>query len=201
MIKNIVFDMGNVLLKYHPKEFIQKYVADEEVQQLLFDEIFASVEWLQFDRGTITRKGIQKAVQKRIPEELGSVVEQILTDWYQDLQPIEEMADVIIKLKKKGYALYILSNASQVFYQFKDKIPNFSAFDGVFISSDWQLLKPEKEIYSAFYSHFQLIPSQCYFIDDSPPNIESAKTTGMDGVIFRGNVVTLIEQLEKLAIL
>ncbi|MEI5993525.1 HAD family hydrolase [Candidatus Enterococcus mansonii] len=200
MIKNIVFDMGNVLLRYKPAEFIKTFTDNEEYQTILLKEIFHSMEWIQYDRGTITKEELGMKVCKRVPEALNEMVSKILLHWHEEIKPIVEMEPVIKQLKEKGYQVYLLSNASSDYYTFCKKVPAIAYFDGVFISSDWKLIKPEAEIYRAFYSHFQLVPSECYFVDDLPINIESAANTGMPGCVFHGELAELLANFEKAGI-
>lgn len=54
MIKNILFDMGNVLIHFDRKVFLDRLDISEEDKQLLLREVFLSVEWVQMDRGTLT---------------------------------------------------------------------------------------------------------------------------------------------------
>lgn len=197
MIKNVVFDMGNVLVRYQPADFIKGYTSHPEEQRLLVNEIFGSVEWLQFDRGAISKDEMAVKICQRLPIEHHGTVSEILTHWYEGLQPIEEISEIVRQLKEQGYRLYILSNASQDYYHFRSIIPTLELFDGEFVSSDWQLLKPEKAIYQSFYSHFQLVPSECYFIDDIPMNVECSRRTGMASDIFRGDCQELLVNLRE----
>lgn len=198
MIKHIVFDMGNVLISYKPKDMLKKYLADENDQEILFNELFHSVDWLKFDRGTIRKEAFKVNVSHRVPAHLKNVAFDLLDNWYKEIHPINEMESIIHALKEEDFNLYILSNASSDFHYFKTKIPNFNQFDGVFLSSDWKMLKPEKEIYQAFYSHFNLNPSECFFIDDMPANIESASNTGMNGYVFKNDFQQLTATLNAL---
>ena len=195
MKKKIVFDMGNVLISYQPKKVIERYTSDSDAQKILFKEIFHSVEWLKFDRGTLNKDELKRIVCQRIPMELEKAALLLLDHWYEDVHPIIEMEPIIEALADKGHELYILSNVSVDFHQFKNKIPAFYRFNGVFISSDWKMIKPEQSIYHAFYAHFQLNPSECFFIDDMPLNIESALNTGMEGFIFKDNFCDLKKAL------
>lgn len=195
MKKKIVFDMGNVLISYKPQKMIERYTSDVEAQKLLFKEIFHSIEWLKFDRGTLQKDDLKRIVCNRIPNELKELAITILDDWYNDVHPIIEMTPIVEQLAEKGHELYILSNVSVDFHQFKDKIPGFDLFKGIFISSDWKMIKPEQDIYRAFYAHFQLNPADCFFIDDMPLNIESASNTGMEGFIFQNNFTELRKAL------
>jgi len=198
MIKNIVFDMGNVLMSYDPKEMLKHYTNETSELKLLLNEIFQSVEWLQFDRGIIDKDTLKLIVSERVPDSLKQISFEILDNWYQYVFPIEQMGDVIDSLKEKKFNLYILSNVSSDFHLFKNRIPSINKFDGIFLSSDWKLLKPEKEIYQTFYSYFKLNPAECFFIDDMPANIESAKLSGMEGYIFKKDFEQLMNVLNSI---
>lgn len=200
MIKNIVFDMGNVLVHYQPAEFIQLFVSDPDQQKLLLEKIFHSVRWIQYDRGVITNEEIITQVCQEVPESLHPVVTELVMNWYKEIKPLPEMGSVLRALKDQNYQLYILSNAPTDFYQFKDIVPEIECIDGCFVSSDWKVIKLEAEIYTAFCQHFRLLPSECYFIDDLPNNVEAALNRGMDGFVYRGDVEALIKDLERVAV-
>ena len=108
------------------------------------------------------------------------------------MPPFEKIYGFVKELKSKGYGIYLLSNASSDFHERRKDIPALSLFDGVLISADYKLLKPEKEIYLELYKKFSLKPEECYFIDDMQKNIDGAKDTGMDGhCYFHGDVEIL----------
>ena len=108
------------------------------------------------------------------------------------------MADKEKKLKENGYKIYLLSNASSDFHERRSGIPALSYFDGVVVSADYKLLKPEKEIYEVLYEKFLLKPEECFFIDDVQKNIDGAKATGMDGHCYcHGNLDILIRDMEE----
>lgn len=198
MIKNIIFDMGNVLMSYNPKEMLKHYTNKTYESELLLNEIFQSVEWLQFDRGIIDKDTLKLKISERVPESLRQMSIEVLDNWYQYVSPIEQMGDVIDTLKEENFNVYLLSNASSDFYLFKNRIPRINKFDGIFLSSDWKMLKPEKEIYQSFYAYFDLNPAECFFIDDMVANIESAKLTGMEGYIFKQDFEQLISVLNSI---
>lgn len=189
--------MGNVLIRYAPAQFIQIFTSNREHQELLLKEIFYSPEWIDYDRGTITKEEIVEKASKKLPEEIHASVSEVMDTWYKEMTPITEMKDIIGKLKKNGYNIYLLSNVSQDFYRFKEVIPGLEYFDGTFASSDWKCIKSEAAIYQKFFEHFHLDPSECFFIDDLPINIEAAKSQGMDGYIFDGNIEDLLTYFEK----
>lgn len=197
MISTIVFDMGNVLIRYRPKTFIQNYTSDSSEQKMLLDAIFLSQEWQQYDQGTLTKQELLERVLLILPENLHKKARRVLSDWYTGMTPISEMEEVIKRLKMKGYNLYLLSNVSQDFHQFKHVVPGLNYFDGLFLSSDWKFIKPDPELYTLFFKEFGLNPKECFFIDDLPQNIKSAEALGMRGHVFDGDIEKLKQHLRK----
>lgn len=194
----IVFDMGQVLIHWQPLALIAHMNLTQEQQELLLTELFQSVEWVQSDHGTISLEQIVTQVCRRLPEDLHSAVEELVLGWWRrPLVPMEGMAELIRDLKEKGYNIYLLSNASVDLRKYFHRIPGSEYFDGLMVSAEERLLKPQHEIYHTLYSRFRLEPSRCLFIDDSPANIEGALCTGMDGIIFRGDAARLRRELRQ----
>ena len=201
MFKNIVFDLGNVLVRFDAKGHVEKYVQDEKVVELIFNEVFRSKEWIQYDRGILTLDEVTALVQARVPDEYHDIIKSVVGNWRTELVPHTHMEGFVEELKSEGYKIYLLSNVSKLFYSFRNKIPVLANFDGEFISGDYGLIKPEKEIYLEFYKKFDLMPEECFFIDDLGINIESAERTGMKGFVYHGDLDKLRAHMEKLGIL
>ncbi|WP_265456772.1 HAD family hydrolase [Enterococcus sp. HY326] len=194
MIKQIVFDLGNVLVKFQPTEFIKSYTQDAEVEKFLLQNIFQAPEWIAFDRGTITKAEIQRKLIAKRPD-LKEIITEVLANWYHEIKPFSEMATVVSALQKQGYPTYLLSNAPTDIYEILKTIPALENMSGLFISADWKTIKPEKEIYRCFCSHFGLVPRECLFIDDLAPNVEAAQQSGMESIVFRQDVQQLKAEL------
>lgn len=197
MIKNIVFDMGNVLIKYDPGQFIGEFTSNEKHQQMLLEKIFYTDEWEQYDEGTITKEEITDKARSLLPKTLHSAIPIVMDTWFEKMTPISGMEKVVETLKKNGYSVYLLSNVSQDFYSFSEVVPGMTYFDGIFISSDWKCIKPDAKIYQLFFNHFHLVPTECFFIDDLAINIEAAASQGMQGHVFDGNISYLISSLKE----
>lgn len=197
MIRNVVFDMGNVLISYDTRKYIDLYVENKEDGNLLLKEVFGSKEWLSMDRGTMTSEEAIKSICGRLPERTHLNVANLINNWHNDIPPYPEIEELVKEVKEAGYKIYLLSNTSTKYHQFKVNIPALKYFDGEFISADWKLLKPEKEIFMAFYNHFNLNPKECYFIDDSSANIKAANETGMGGVVYNGDIEKLRENMRN----
>ena len=201
MIRNIVFDMGQVLIRWRPEEMLERFDLSQEEKTMLLQELFWSPEWIAQDRGIITEADMIARVSARLPETLHATVEEVIKAWYVwHLTPMPGMAELVRKLKEKGYGIYLLSNASTALRGYFPRIPGSECFDGLMVSAEEKLLKPQHEIYERLYERFGLVPEQCVFIDDSPANIEGAMLTGMQGIVFRGDTERLLRELLALGI-
>lgn len=184
-IDTVVFDLGNVLLSFDPIEYLRQDFKDEAVLKQVCKEVFGSKEWLQLDRGTIDDATFAQIISKRLPEH-EELIKKKLENWEEILIPIQSSIDIIPKLKEQGYKLYILSNFhKQAFQNIYKKHDFFKYFDGRVISSDWQLLKPEKEIYQKLMSLYDIEPTRAVFIDDSKDNTDAAEALGFHTVHFQ----------------
>lgn len=187
MIRNIVFDMGNVLIRWVPETFMERMGVPEADRPLLMEEVFGSVEWVQLDRGTISFEAGLSSMCSRLPQRLHSAARALTLNWWRDhLLPMEGMAGLIRELKGMGYGIYLLSNAKEDLPAYFDRIPGSECFDGKIVSADWKLLKPQPEIYQVLLREYGLKAEECFFTDDLSINIEAAVLVGMSGAIFRG---------------
>ncbi len=198
MIKNIIFDMGQVLIRWSPQLVTRRFSLPEEDNALLISEVFGGVEWTAMDRGRMTAEESLELICRRLPERLHSAARSVVLEWWKaELVPMEGMAELIAELKGMEYNIYLLSNASSALNSYFHRLPGAEHFSGRIVSADVKLLKPQHEIYELLYSRFSLKPEECIFIDDSPANIDGAQCTGMDGVVFRGDVRRLRRELNE----
>ena len=195
MIKNILFDMGNVLIHFDRKVFLDRLDISEADKQLLLQEVFLSVEWVQMDRGTLAEPEAEVLMCRRLPKHLHSAVHTLVSLWDEPMLPIAGMAELVEELKRKGYGIYLLSNASIRQHEYWPRIPGWQFFDGKIISADEKVMKPHPDYYLRAIDKFRLIPGECFFIDDVPANIEGAMYCGIPGVVFHGDVQLLRRQL------
>lgn len=201
MIRNIVFDMGNVLIHWAPERFVEREGVSEEDRPLILKEVFGSVEWIQLDRGSISAEEGLAAMCRRLPERLHAPARELTWNWWRrNLLPVEGMADLIREIKGLGYGVYLLSNAKVDLPQYFNLIPGSECFDGKIVSADWKLLKPQHEIYETLFREYGLKPEECFFIDDLNINIEGAWFVGMDGVVFDGDLTRLRRDLNAAGI-
>lgn len=157
-IKNIVFDMGNVLTVYHARDYIYGYVQNEEDYRWIKDHLCASVEWLRMDRGTMSDDEAVASVCRRMPAHLHETVERFVREYRMVQPPNPPMERLVEELCQKGYDLYLMSNTSHRFRIFSRYIKSIAYMKGIWISCEHGLLKPEPEAYLDFFGHFHSNP-------------------------------------------
>lgn len=186
MIKNIVFDMGKVLVGYDTMRVCRQYMEDEEDRELVCTAVFVSPEWLLLDMGVISEEEALDRICKRLPVRLHEKARLCMEHWPDYcMWPIEGMEEIIKNLKGKGYGIYLCSNASMRLPKlYKKVIPGIEYFDGVIFSASVKCIKPQRQIYEILFSRFGLKPEECFFVDDMQLNIDGARECGMDGYCF-----------------
>ena len=188
MIKNIIFDLGNVLISYQPEEYLKKFNLDEGQRQAVMQGVFKSKYWAELDRGTITE---QDAVDKfcEYTPQAENAIRKVMVHWMDMLTPIPETIEILKELKAAGLHTFALSNYHEAaFMRTVSENDFFSLFDGKAISYQIKLIKPQREIYEYILSKYGLKPEECLFIDDMPENIEGAKILGINTLLYKNPV-------------
>ena len=195
-IRNIVFDMGNVLLRFDPEYFLDREgITAKKDRELLLSNIFLSEQWPMLDTGDMTEEELAELVIPRLPVSLHNAARRMIFAWEQPMEPIPGMADLVRGLKQKGYKLFLLSNASFRQPQYWPKIPGSEYFDGTVISAFQHCKKPDHRIYEILIKQYGLIPEECLFIDDVEENVAGARDAGMKAILFTGAADHLREQI------
>lgn len=177
MIKNIIFDIGNVLLNYYPYDYLKKKYSDEDAS-FLFSSIFDTDEWLKLDRGTITEGEALGIFIERNPKK-ENILRNVMSDFYNIFTPIESSVKILKLLRNRGYNLLYLSNIHLGIYgHIIDKYDFFKEFDGGIISAKVKQLKPDTDIFFSLIEKYNIKPGESIFIDDTVHNIETANKLG-----------------------
>lgn len=195
MIRNVLFDMGNVLIRFDRDYFMTRLGVSEEDKSLLMREVFQSVEWVQMDRGSLCEAEAFQRISRRIPLRLHEAAEKLISMWDRPILPIEGVYELVQELKEKGYGIYLLSNASVRQHEYWPRIPASRFFDGKIISADEHVMKPHPDFYNRALARFGLKAEECFFIDDVPANVEGAMYCGLAGAVFHSDVSLLRKQL------
>ena len=186
--KNILFDMGNVLISYNPEWVIRHYTEDEELIREVKNIVFHSQEWLLLDAGLIEEEKAERNWMERLSSDKARELAHLsFQNWHlYNMKVIPGTAEMIRALKENGKEIYLLSNASlRLLSIYKEVIPAVECFSGIFYSAAHKCVKPQDIIYERFLKEYSLNPSDCFFIDDLEENISAAKAVGISGAVMK----------------
>jgi len=187
MIKNIVFDFGNVLISFRPSEYFDKKKYPENIKAKILSDIFGSKEWHMLDNGMInTTQAINSiaATSSLNKEEIA----HIFNLRSELLFPLDQNVRLLPELKKQGFRLFFLSNFPlDLFEEVKTGYYFFKYFDGGIISSEVKVSKPDSRIFELLLNKYSLIPEECLYIDDIEINVKAGEAAGMKGRVTVGS--------------
>ncbi|KUK16154.1 MAG: HAD-superfamily hydrolase, subfamily IA, variant 3 [Petrotoga mobilis] len=184
-LRNIVFDLGNVLFKFDPEGILDDLFKDPLVKRKLKEAVFTTSIWKELDRGTLSFEEAKKIFHEKNPD-LKEEINILLKEWKNYLHPITENVEILPKLKENN-KLFILSNFHEdAFNYIRGKYSFFDIFDGMVISYKEKLLKPEKEIYQLLLNRYNLKPEETIFVDDIVENIQAAEELGIKSILYKG---------------
>ena len=197
MIKNIILDVGKVLVEWDPKGAFEKIGLDEQTAKAVADATINTSIWIETDRGVWSDEQILSALCENAPE----YKEEVKKFWDHIDLAIEQFPytkEWISGMKKEGLHVYILSNyGKKTFELTKDTALDFLPLtDGAIFSYTVKQIKPDLEIYETLLNQYQLKPEECVFIDDRMENIEGAKKAGIHGICFK-TIEQVKEDLKK----
>lgn len=206
-VQNIVFDMGGVLMTFDGFAFAQAFTDTQDDAVLLYNALFNRPEWSLVDAGAIDHATMERIAQAQIPERLLPNLEACCAGWPALSQPIVATNDLALRLKKAGYGVYLLSNASTHIENQLDHMPARRVLDGCVVSAFERLMKPDPIIFELLCDRYELDPATCLFIDDNLDNCQGAEIAGMHSFHFTGNAdaleaaITAISSTDKVAAL
>lgn len=185
MIRNLVFDFGNVLVHHDLQPIVNALFKDNLQEKSEFLGILSDRDFVDTcDRGIIPFDEMLERAIKQYPEYEYAI--RYFNYHYLDeiTGEVAGMKDLLKNLKQSGYRLYGLTNWSNTIYRVMDKYGIFSLLDGWVISCEEHIIKPEKEIYLRLCDKYNLKPEECLFTDDRLINVEGAEAAGMKAVVF-----------------
>lgn len=197
MIKNIIFDLGNVIINYNQKKIINNFTEKEEEIKYIYDEIFHAPEWTLMDLGDITNDEAIEIINKRNEFKYEKLTQEFLHEWYKK-QPINrDIVEIAKILKNNGYNLFVLSNMANQTYEYFKNDEFFSLCTGIVISAHEHVKKPDEKVYRLLLDRYNLNAEECLFIDDddSGKNYETANRIGIKGRRIMPNQVEDVKKL------
>lgn len=199
MIKNVIFDFGNVLAAFDPMAISTKYTENDADAATLVSVIFDD-RWAALDGGRISYEDYIHDSLARLPARLHDAARQLFDGWCADLTPIESTLRLIATLRARGYGLYVLSNAPECFSSsVRENYPFTAQFDGEVYSAVLHMEKPNADIYHHLLDKFDLRADECFFLDDKPVNIEGAAACGIRGMVYDGDGERALKEIEALS--
>jgi len=199
MIKNVIFDIGNVLAKFRYKEFIEDLGFGEEVNERLTKATVLSRFWQEHDRGILTLDEVVEGCIGLDPD-----IEDEIRTFFKDRTELVVEYDyakwLVSAYKKSGYKVYLLSNYSEDgFARIRDVFTFIGQVDGMVISSEVKSIKPEVAMYATMLERYGLNPDECVFVDDLEENVRTADRLGIHTVHFKG-IKEAIKELKSLGV-
>ena len=192
MIKNIIFDLGNVLLKSSPSIVLESLNISDEIKKNIKSKFFNN--WQHIDLGEETIK--QHFDNCKLDFDIDKSTREILLNYYKYRPFNNEMIELMNKLKHSNYKIFILSNNNKETYEYLKQLPMFESIDGWIVSCDYHIVKPNKEIYAELFNTFNIKPDECFFIDDKKENVDVGKIFGMNGFVLNNNIEELISSMK-----
>ena len=197
MIKNIIFDLGNVVIQNPNIDIVNEFFKDKKDAQIFNDYIFKSECWKMMDLGNMTNKEVADNIIKNKLIDVNNYkeIQNFMMSWFSKCKINEDVINIGKALKSNGYNIYILSNMAISTYEyFKEKYDFFSIVDGTIISAYEKVKKPDKKIFEILLSRYKLNAEECLLIDDDDTNktLEVANSFGIHGrKVFPNNVTDI----------
>ena len=183
-IRNIVFDIGNVLADYRWHDYLQDKGFSSEMIDRIARASTLSPAWGEYDRGVLTTPEVIEGFVRNDPE-IARELHLAFDDLHDLLRPFDYTIPLIRKLKAAGYRVFFLSNWSeQAIGDCADALTFLPEVDGGIFSYRVHLLKPDAAIYNLLLQTYDLKAEDCVFLDDMQPNVDGARRVGMQALRF-----------------
>lgn len=197
MLKNVIFDFGNVLYRYEPDYLLDCLFDNVDDRNLAKPVIYR--EWHKLDEGTVDYEAYVAETESLLPKRLREPARKYLYGWHRVEPPMEQTWALAARLKARGYKIYLLSNAPVTFAAELDMYPILKLFDGLVVSGPIQLVKPNADIFQHLLDKYGLKAEESLFVDDLEVNADGARGVGMHGYVYDGDADKLLTHIEALS--
>lgn len=198
MIKNVIFDIGNVLVDFCWKEHFAGFGFDEAMVERLGRAMVLSPVWGELDKGIWTDDQLLEGFIKNDPE-LQEEICLVFSHFATIVRMYPGSVEWVRSVKEKGYKVYYLSNyAERARRDGVKELVFMNEMDGGIMSYEVKTIKPDEKIYQLLFEKYGLKPEECVFLDDSPANIETGRRLGMHGILVSSPEQAKRELMEML---
>ena len=178
-MKNIVFDLGGVILKENPIIILDELDIDKKT----YDELkIFFYDWKNLDLGYETLE--EKFNKCNFRDDIVKKYKEYLVHYYKYREMDNELIDLMNTLKNKGFNIYVLSDNNKDASLYYKKLDCFKCVDGWVFSCDYNTLKIDGSLFDIFFEKYKLNPKECLFIDDREDNIKESIKHGMKGYLY-----------------
>ena len=186
-IRNVVFDLGGVMINYNPGQFIADMGYEGDYAKELCDAIFFDPLWKDMDIGRF------ETYEEALPEfikhhpHLEKDIRRFFKPGWFEVYTLKQETECILYdwVYEKGYDIYILSNFSKDGFTYvENKYLFFRKSKGKVVSAFEKCIKPQPEIYRILLDRYGLKPVESVFIDDYQVNVDAAISVGMKSIRF-----------------
>lgn len=197
VIKNIILDIGDVLLEYRWHDMLTDYGLTDEDAEKVGTLMFSDNLWHELDLAVMTYDEIVRQYTDNYPEYADTIQWFLSHGEFMHVKR-EDVWEKVHKLKEKGYKIYILSNYSEnLFTKHTSDAPFIELADGVVVSYQIHLTKPDERIYRYLLDKYNLKAEECLFFDDRQENTEGAIKLGINAITITSKEL-LLEELDKI---
>lgn len=184
MIRNIVFDIGKVLVSYEPEEMMCGLGFTEDEIKIVNKAMFENPLWDESDRGLRTTEEFHQAFLDQ-DREHADLIQKAYEHIGDAIELLPHAMKWILEMKNRGFHVYILSNYAEYTLEVtRDKLEFLPIMDGIVFSYECKMGKPDAGIYKKLISEFFLEEEETVFIDDHIENIQAAEKLGIHGIQF-----------------
>lgn len=194
----VIFDIGNVLLDYDWKSYLEKFHFSPEIFQILAEAIFLNEDWERGDRGGLTSRQWEELFIENAPG-YEKEIHQVFEKLSGTIRPLPYTQELTEALKEQGYRLFYLSNYSEHLYNVTKHFMGFlDIFNGGIFSYTVGCIKPDESIYRLLLKRYSISPEKTLFLDDREKNVEAARNLGLKGAVFTSETAYhILEYLKR----
>jgi putative hydrolase of the HAD superfamily len=183
---NVVFDIGGVLLDWNPDAIIERHYDEPQLRAAIKQQVFKHPDWHQLDAGTLSEAAAIERFRQRTDRPLAEM-QALMQTARESLLPITETWALVGELAARKVPLYCLSNMPVTTYDYlRTRYDFWPVFQGIVISGHLKMAKPDPAIFEHLLQTHRLNATDTIFIDDHPPNIDTALELGLKALLFRG---------------
>ncbi|MDY5123411.1 MAG: HAD family phosphatase [Treponema sp.] len=187
MIKNIIFDIGGVLVEFSPENILRKMGLPETEVLEIAKTTSLGPHWKELDRGVMSKEEVFELMLSETKEEYKADARRFLYDEVlSTVKSFDYSEEWLRELKSRGYNIYLLTNYPDWMfdYHWTNTFTFTKSVDGKVVSAVVKQIKPDEEIYTTLLKKYNLIPEESVFIDDKAENIQTAKALKINGIQF-----------------